>query len=70
MMSISQRSGSIVLFPVRLGDAVGDADQAWAADIRRTRPIGDFRNWKNHDSYQKAFQRLVRDLKAKDSKTA
>jgi hypothetical protein len=39
-------------------------DQAWAADIRRTRHIGDFRNWKNHDEYQKAFQRLLRDLKA------
>jgi hypothetical protein len=25
--------------------------------------IPDFSNWKDHDSYQKAFQRLVRDLK-------
>lgn len=26
--------------------------------------IPDFSNWKNHDSYQKAFERLLRDLKA------
>jgi len=26
--------------------------------------IPDFSNWKDHDSYQKAFQRLVSDLKA------
>ena len=26
--------------------------------------IPDFSNWKDHDSYQKAFDRLVRDLKA------
>ena len=39
-------------------------DIAWAASIRRTRHIGDFSNWKEHDSYQAAFQRLLRDLKA------
>ena len=53
-----------VLFPVRLDSAVMDTDQAWAADIRRTRHIGDFTNWKDHDAYQKAFDRLLRDLKA------
>ena len=26
--------------------------------------IPDFSNWKDHDSYQTAFQRLVKDLKA------
>jgi hypothetical protein len=53
-----------VLFPIRLDDAVIKTDQAWAADIRRTRHIGDFRTWKDHDAYQKAFARLLRDLKA------
>ena len=28
------------------------------------RHIGDFRAWKDHDSYQRAFERLLRDLKA------
>ncbi len=57
-----------VLFPIRLDDAVMDTDQAWAADIRRTRHVGDFRDWKNHDSYKKAFDRLLRDLKADDAR--
>jgi hypothetical protein len=35
----------------------------WAAKIRRERHIGEFEHWKEHDSYQKAFQRLLRDLK-------
>jgi len=29
--------------------------------------IPDFSNWKNHDSYQEAFRRLIADLKASDS---
>ena len=33
-----------------------------ARDIREYF-IPDFSNWKDHDSYQKAFERLVRDLK-------
>jgi len=53
-----------VLFPIRLDDAVMETKEAWAADIRRTRHIGDFRQWKNHDLYKKAFERLLRDLKA------
>jgi TIR domain len=53
-----------VLFPIRLDDTVMHTTQAWAADIRRTRHIGDFRSWKNHDDYKKAFDRLLRDLKA------
>jgi hypothetical protein len=41
-------------------------DEAWAADIRRTRHIGDFSGWKNHDSYQEGFARLLHSLKAED----
>lgn len=58
--------GKTVLFPIRVDDAVMDSNEAWAADIRRTRHIGDFSNWKDHDSYQKAFDRLMRDLKASE----
>ena len=58
------RETSLVLFPVRLDDAVMDTEAAWAASIRRQRHIGDFSKWKDHDSYQKAFDRLLKDLKA------
>lgn len=58
-----QRS-RLVLFPIRLDENVMVTTQAWAADIRRTRHIGDFRFWKDHDQYQKAFSRLLHDLKS------
>jgi hypothetical protein len=41
--------------------SVGDD---WAAKIKRRRHIGDFSSWKEKSSYQKAFDRLLRDLKA------
>lgn len=53
-----------MLFPVRLDSAVMDVKEGWPAAVRRNRHIGDFSDWKNHDSYRKAFDRLMRDLKA------
>lgn len=53
-----------VLFPIRLDEAVMETEKAWAADVRRRWHIGDFTRWKEHDSYQLAFERLLRDLKA------
>jgi uncharacterized protein YjbI with pentapeptide repeats len=58
------KENRMVLFPVRTDEAVMQSEVGWAADIRRQRHIGDFRQWKDHDTYQKAFQRLLRDLKA------
>jgi hypothetical protein len=51
-----------VLFPIRLDNTVMLTQEAWGADIRRMRHIGDFQLWKDHDEYQKAFARLLRDL--------
>ena len=59
-----RKQKKLVLFPIRLDDAVMETDQAWAASLRRMRHIGDFRAWKDHDQYQKSFERLLRDLKA------
>lgn len=53
----------IVLFPIRIDEAVIHSEVGWAADIRRQRHIGDFRHWKDHGAYQQAFGRLLRDLK-------
>lgn len=61
-----RRKKKTVLFPIRLDSSVMDTDEAWAADIRRTRHIGNFVQWKDHDEYKKAFDRLLRDLKAVD----
>jgi hypothetical protein len=52
-----------VLFPIRLDDSVMEIHDSWVNSVR-TRHIGDFTKWKDHDSYQKAFDRLLRDLKA------
>jgi uncharacterized protein YjbI with pentapeptide repeats len=53
-----------MLFPVRIDDAVIQTSQAWAATLRRTRHIGDFTRWTDPREYQKAFERLLHDLKA------
>ncbi len=55
-----------VLFPIRIDDAVMKGPQPWAAHLRRSRHIGDFREWTAHASYVKAFERLLRDLRATD----
>ncbi len=55
-----------MLFSIRLDGAVMETDEAWVAKIRRTRHIGDFGRWKDHDLYQEAFERLLRDLKANE----
>lgn len=59
-----EKQNRIILFPIRLDDVVMGIQNGWPADIRRTRNIGDFKGWTNLDSYQKAFDRLMRDLKA------
>jgi len=65
-----------VLFPIRLVDF--EAIRPWKlfdADIGddsageiREYFIPDFSNWKHHDSYKEAFQRLLRDLKAESDR--
>jgi hypothetical protein len=58
-----RKEGKDVLFPIAIDDEGFTSQQSWAADIRRKRHIGDFRNWKSHDDYTRAFDKLVRDLK-------
>ena len=54
-----------VLFPIRVDDSVMGSKANWADDIKSTRHIGDFTNWKNYDDYRKAFDRLLRALKTR-----
>lgn len=63
-MERERKEKRTILFPIRLDDAVMTIESGWPADIWRTRNIGDFRRWKNNDTYQKSFDRLLRDLKA------
>jgi uncharacterized protein YjbI with pentapeptide repeats len=56
--------GREVLFPVRLDDTILEIKSGWPALVKRTRHIGNFTRWKEHDSYASAFDRLLRDLMA------
>ena len=56
-----RKRGQIVLFPVRLDEAVLSTKEAWAAKLR-ARNIGDFRKWKDHDVYKQSLARVLRDL--------
>ncbi len=57
-----------VLFPIRVDNAVMTIESGWPTLIKNTRNIGDFTKWKDQDSYQKAFDRLLCDLKAEEVK--
>ena len=57
-----RKENKAVLFPIRLDDTVMRTDKAWAATLQRMRHIGDFSFWHNQKSYEKVFQRLLRDL--------
>lgn len=59
-----RRRNQLVLFPVRIDEVVMKTDEPWAVKLRDQRNIGDFRKWKDHDAYQQAFERVLRDLKA------
>ena len=63
-----KREKRTVLFPVRVDKAVFDCPFEWATEIRHERNIGDFIRWKQHEDYQKAFDHLLRDLKAEAQK--
>jgi TIR domain/Pentapeptide repeats (8 copies) len=53
-----------VLFPIRIDDTILTCNTQWAQDIKHTRHIGDFTHWKDHDTYQRSLERLLRALKA------
>lgn len=53
-----------VLFPIRLDDYIFTGwNHHRKADVT-AKNVGDFRQWKEHDPYQKVFTRLLRALKA------
>ena len=56
------KAGRTILFPIRLDGSPEKAEKGWASDMWDERHIGNFSDWKKHDSYQEAFERLLRDL--------
>ena len=64
-----QRRGRLVLFPIRIDDALEDCTDQWAYNLKRERQIGDFSAWKDYNTYKKALDRLLRDLKGLRART-
>lgn len=52
-----------VLFPLRLDDFIFEWQHDLKEDIIK-KPVGDFRMWSEPDSYRKALERLLRDLRS------
>jgi uncharacterized protein YjbI with pentapeptide repeats len=64
------RENKNILFPVRIDDYLFEKwDHPRKADVV-SKIVGDFRVWKDHDAYQKAFARLLGDLKAEKPSAA
>lgn len=60
------REGKSILFPVRIDNYIFDEWQHERKDDLLRKVIGDFRKWRNPEAYQKAFNKLLRDLKAEE----
>ncbi len=58
-----RKEKELIVFPVRIDDAVMNTNAGWAAYLRKTRHIGDFTRWKLYDAYQAGLERLLRDLR-------
>jgi uncharacterized protein YjbI with pentapeptide repeats len=57
-----------VLFPIRLDDYIfTEWNHHRKADVI-AKNVGDFRSWKEQEQYERAFYRLLRDLKAEGKK--
>ena len=52
----------LMLFPVRIDDAVMETPEPWARKLRDQRNIGDFRQWNDHEAYERSLDRMLRDL--------
>ncbi|ANM29229.1 hypothetical protein ABI59_05940 [Acidobacteria bacterium Mor1] len=64
--------GRDLLVPIRLDNAVFECGFGWAKEIRAAhrpsgRHIADFTDWKNHETYGSAFEKLLRDLEHRES---
>lgn len=63
-----QGKDSEVLFPIRLDDYIFTGwNHHRKADVI-AKNVGDFRQWHEPEKYKKAFERLLRDLKAEEKK--
>jgi hypothetical protein len=63
-----QGKDSEVLFPIRLDDYIFTGWGHYRKADVIAKNVGDFRRWNEPEQYKKAFERLLRDLKAEEKK--
>ncbi len=56
----------LVLVPIRIDNNIFDIDEGWSNLLTNTRHIGDFRNWKDKDSYKRKFAKLLKALREEE----
>src|SRR5262249_44733459 len=57
----------LIVFPIRIDNAVMATDAVWAEKIRIERHIGDFSEWEREPSYRIALDGLFSDLRRRDA---
>src|ERR1035441_4726914 len=60
---MERQSRKLMLFPLIIDDTAMDTDAAWAANIRQTRIMGDFRGWENEQVYSRGLTKVLRGLR-------
>ena len=60
-LEVERAHDKTVLFPIRIDDEVFHVNEQWLPSVRE-RLIADFTGWKDEQSYQQSFSRLLRDL--------
>ena len=56
-----------ILSPITLDDAVLSAETGWAAEIRGSRHITNFKGWRQWQSYEKSFEQLLHALMVEEA---
>ncbi len=59
-----RREGRQVLVPLRLDDAIMESDATWATALKGSRPVADFRAWRDEEAYCQALAGLLREIGA------
>lgn len=62
-ISQEKSTGKNILFPIAIDKEFKKSDTWWAHEIQKKVNVGDFSDWKNHDSYTKSLNKLLSSLK-------
>jgi hypothetical protein len=61
--SVERKSGTVVLFPIRIDNSVMVRKEPWAVKLKDSRNIGNFTNYEDEYTYRDMFIHLLRDLR-------